>query len=473
MDHSKGEEEEAEPVSPTGQYFNSNVLCVYIVGVLESEVPIDDSQTMSLLKDVFLPINPRLSSIMVSEENGEKKWKKVEVKLEEHIKVPIFPPENSPESYDQYFDEYLARIGMERPPENSKPLWEIHIFKYPTRNAAGTLIFKLHHALGDGYSLMGALLSCLQRVDNPTLPLSFPFGRRLLAQEVAKTSMFWRLPLYFSMVLNTISDFGQSLRCSVVEDDKTPIRSGDEGVEFRPITITTISFSLDYVKEIKSKLGVTINDVITGIIFLGIRLYMQGLNYESREARSTALVLLNTRNVEGYQSIKDMIKTDARGPWGNKISFLQTSIPQLSNAKFSNPLEFVFEAHQNIRMKRSSLAVPLTGMFLEMVNKFKGQEAAARHIYKTLRNSSTAISNLVGPVEQMALANHPIKGFYFTMTGGPESVAISIMSYMGKLRVTLKTEKGFIDEQKLKSCMGKAYEMILKAAQEIHIENNP
>jgi len=63
MEHQK--EELAEPVSPVGQYFNSSVLCIYIIGVLEFDVPIDDLQTYALLRDVFLPINPRFSSIMV------------------------------------------------------------------------------------------------------------------------------------------------------------------------------------------------------------------------------------------------------------------------------------------------------------------------------------------------------------------------------------------------------------------------
>lgn len=59
------EEEILEPVSPTGQYLNSSVLSLSILGVLESEIPIDDSQTLSLLRDLFLPINSRFSSIMV------------------------------------------------------------------------------------------------------------------------------------------------------------------------------------------------------------------------------------------------------------------------------------------------------------------------------------------------------------------------------------------------------------------------
>lgn len=58
-------EDVQEPVSPPGQYFNSSVICSYVFGFLETAVPVDDSQAVTLLKDVFLPINPRFSSIMV------------------------------------------------------------------------------------------------------------------------------------------------------------------------------------------------------------------------------------------------------------------------------------------------------------------------------------------------------------------------------------------------------------------------
>lgn len=47
-------------------------------------------------------------------------------------------------------------------------------------------------------------------------------------------------------------------------------------------------------------------------------------------------------------------------------------------------------------------------------------QAAARYVHSTLRNSSTTISNIIGPVEQMALDNHPVKGLYFMVVGPPE-----------------------------------------------------
>ncbi|KAH7841875.1 hypothetical protein Vadar_032982 [Vaccinium darrowii] len=244
------------PVSPGGHYFNSSVLSVCIVAVLESEVPLDDLPAMALLKDVFLPINPRFSSIMVEDKKGVKKWKKVEVKLEDHINVPTIPTGMSLEFYDDYFNDYLSKVSLDRLPQN-KPLWEVHLLKYPTSNAAGNIVFKLHHALGDGYSLMGALLSCLQRADNPSLPLTFPSRESSRRRDERNNGIFWRSGHIFSGVGNTVSDFGSTfIKSNFIKDGRTPIRSGEDGVEFRPSVITTSIFSLDRIKQIKAKLGV-------------------------------------------------------------------------------------------------------------------------------------------------------------------------------------------------------------------------
>jgi len=47
-------------------------------------------------------------------------------------------------------------------------------------------------------------------------------------------------------------------------------------------------------------------------------------------------------------------------------------------------------------------------------------QAVAKHLRGTVTNSSAVISSLVGPIQQMSLANHPVKGLYFTLAGGPE-----------------------------------------------------
>ncbi|CAN6570230.1 unnamed protein product [Malus baccata var. baccata] len=456
-------EEGLEPVSPTGHYFNSSVLSISILAVLEYEIPIDDSQCLSLLEHVFLPINPHFSSIMI-EKNGKKQWKRVEVKLEDHVKTPIFPSNLSNESYDDYFDDYLSNVATKRFPQD-KPLWEIHVIKYPNSNAAGNIVFKLHHALGDGYSLMGALLSCLQRADNPSLPLTFP------SRKPSKPKNENVMTKTFSSLLNTISDIWWGISKSITgEDDLSPIKSSNNELEFAPITVSIVTISLDHIKLIKSKLEVTINDVLTGMVFLGSRLYMQEMNQSSREAHSTALVLLNTRIMTNYTSIEEMVKPDSKSPWGNHFTFLHVPIPKLT--EFSNVLDYVWKTHKIIKQKRNSSAIYFTSGLLKMLNKFGGHEAASRYVRSTLKNSSLVITSMIGPVEKMSLASQPIKGLYFLVVGTPEELDISIVSYMGKVKLALTVKKGTIDPQKLKLCMENALNMISNAADKNSMKNS-
>ncbi|KAI9178459.1 hypothetical protein LWI28_026755 [Acer negundo] len=384
MEYLKVEEEgdQREPVSPTGQFLNSEALSLCILGVFELGVPIsiDESQVDSLVKEVFLPTNPRFSSIMVEDENGEKQWKRVEVKIKDHIKTPIFPSGLSTKIYDKYIDDYISDISLEKLPV-TQPLWQIHLINYPTSNsnAASTIIFKFHHSIGDGFSLIGVLLSCLQRADDPSLPLTFPSvplsSTNKDDMSHHSNGLFKNVSRIFSVVTNTVSDFYWSIvKSSLLEDDLSPIRSGISGVEFR------------------------------------------------KQRGSTALVLLNSREFRGYVSVKEMIKPDSKSPWGNCFAFLHVPLPKLTDDdsnSYSNPLEFVWKTREIINAQKSSLGVYLTGRLLQVLKKLRGPETAARYIHGTLKNVSMGITNLMGPVEPMTLANHPVTGLYFMVVGAP------------------------------------------------------
>ncbi|XP_019159171.1 PREDICTED: O-acyltransferase WSD1-like isoform X3 [Ipomoea nil] len=418
------------PASPCSQYMNSSALSISNIAVLETSIPIkdDDSVILSQIRDVFLPINPRFSSIMVTGKNGEKNWKPVKVILEDHLKVPIFPVGKPLEFYDYCLSEYLTKISMDPFPQ-TQPLWEIHIFRYPTSNAGGNYIFKLHQSLGDGYSLMGALLSCLQRADNPALPLTFPrrqgSGKKQGENSNAVARAFKAVPRLLSGVVDTVTDFSWNfLKSSLLDDDKTAIHSQDDGVEFRPISVTTMTFSLYHLKLIKSSLNVTINDVISGIVTYGTRLYMQENERETCNGECTALVLFNTRAMGGgYKSVSEMIKPNAEMPWGNRITFLPFAIPKLrspGDGDSSNPLRFIYNAHRMVKRQRYSASLYLTGQFLEFTRKLRGLEATAQFLRRTLKNTSITMTNIIGPVEETTLCNHPIKGMYFAVSGAPQ-----------------------------------------------------
>ncbi|CAN1219183.1 Wax ester synthase/diacylglycerol acyltransferase 11 [Linum perenne] len=335
-----------QPVSPSSEYLNNSVISLSIIAVLESEVPIDDSKTLSLLHDLFLPINPRFSSIMARDDaKGVMVWKKVHVNLDDHVYVPEFEPNMSIEFYDKCLEDYLANLGI---------------------CAAGNIIFRLHHSLGDGFSLMGALLSCLQRADNPSLPLTLPSNNHRCSNSRNNTVV-----RFLSSVANTFSDVCPIFKNNLVADSKSAVRSGHDGIEFLEASIVTMAFYMNDVKQIKTNLGVTINDVICGAIFMGVRNYMETVEPGSGS----------------YNSIKEMVEPSVAAtklPWGNHFTFLNVSVPKLhydGTNKEVNPLEFVLKTHEMVKRKRNSMGVYLTAMYLQLVRKFRGPEVPKLSIH--------------------------------------------------------------------------------------------
>ncbi|KAK9073342.1 hypothetical protein SSX86_007666 [Deinandra increscens subsp. villosa] len=216
----------------------------------------------------------------------------------------------------------------------------------------------------------------------------------------------------------------------------------------------------------KDEMG-TVNDVISGVIFLGTRLYMESTISQSGNARSTSLVLFNTRSADGYKSIDEMLHNPkAQDLWGNQFGFIQVSLPKLhhSDNYTINPLKFVYEVHASINRIKNSWVTHLTAILLECLRRYRGTQVAAKSLHRIQNNASMGLSSMKGPVEKMAILNQPIKGFYVMIFNVPQSYKVTVMSYMNQLRVVLGTEKGTIDSQKLKRSIQEAYDLIVKAA---------
>ena len=153
--------------------------------------------------------------------------------MENHVHFPCFSsPEgsSSPSDNDSLLKSYILQIAMQPYPEG-QPLWEIHIIQCPTSEAQGTIIFKLHHALGDSYSLVSALLSCLQRADDPSLPVTFPSVNKFSSVNKDDRNIGLRkvVSKCFWLLVDTVRDFGRSiLKSTCVADDLSPIRCGSE-----------------------------------------------------------------------------------------------------------------------------------------------------------------------------------------------------------------------------------------------------
>jgi hypothetical protein len=147
------------------------------------------------------------------------------------------------------------------------------------------------------------------------------------------------------------------------------------GIIFLKILICSVnSFNLIALLNLSYSQLQSINDVITGTVLYGSRLYMQEISHKSSREHSTAIVLHNTRATSGYKSVQEMIKPDSDAPWGNRITCLYVPIPKILELKSMNPLEFVLRAHKIIKKQRNSSLVYFNSSLLTMIDKLRGPE---------------------------------------------------------------------------------------------------
>lgn len=484
-------EQKGQQVSPISQALSSPLMSIYVHVVIEFEEAITEiSGYMKALVDAALPMNPLFSCIMKEDDRGVLRWQKTTVNIDEHTFIAEFPP--GEESYDAWVDNYIS--GLARSPfDPSRPLWELHFLNYKTSKAGATMVLRVHHALGDGISFMSTLFSVATRVDNPDLPPTFPTSKRSTKPSrpgIGLSNFFHRIWHIMLVVWYTMVDMiSSSLRMTgLIDDSQLPIR-GPPGVEYMTVGLSSVTFQLEDIKEIKKAIGGTVNDVITGIIFYGIQRYLQislsavgehslqdafekrletpkdAVIEKLRNSKLTALCLINTRALAGLQNIEEMLKPKAEVPWGNHFGFLPLRVP--IGGKLEHPLEFVRRAKHNLDRHKKSLGVFIIARIMTCLGRLKGPQAISRSLYNTISNTTMGISNMIGPMEEVAIVGKPIKNFYFFPSGQPQALGVCIVSYAGVVVVQVHAQKAYVDANMLSKCFKEAFEEIFKSQSEI------
>ncbi|GLJ31640.1 hypothetical protein SUGI_0635620 [Cryptomeria japonica] len=479
-----------EPVSPSSQSLSTSVMTLGINIILEFEQPIPDIDcTLTRLADALLPKNPLFSCILEENEKGAMMWKKTKVKVDDHIFIPKFPL--GLECYDSLVNDYVCNLHL-RPFNYSIPLWEFHLLTYKTSQAEATWIIRVHHAVGDGISLMSTLFSFVTRADNPTLSPTFPQPRKLnvLMEKKLQGTQNWFILKHFQMlwcmVLVLWYTMLDVIHCLLrvmgwMEDSKLPMR-GPPGVEFLPISVSHIDFSLRDLKQIRNRIGGTVNDVISGIIFCGVQRYVQisllaggeqSLEdaYEKRSIpkhsitmknkRATALTMINMRTLAGLENLEEMMKPNTQIRWGNHYGMLRVPIP-LKNMK--NPLDFVKMTKCIFDRQKMSLGVFAIAKIMGYIGRFRGAKALAKCAYKTSTSSTMMISNMIGPKEKIAIDGNVVKRFSFYVSGGPTALAVFVLSYMDTITIQVLAQKDYINIDIILNLFREAFEEIKEAS---------
>eukprot|EP01018_Ginkgo_biloba_P037490 Gb_41483 [translate_table: standard] len=248
--------------------------------------------------------------MQLKDKNGVEHWQKSDVDMDKHLIIPELLPS---EAEDVNFpNKYIADLVVSSPLDRNRPLWEIHALQMNCGGTSCVFIFRIHHALGDGISIMSLFLASCRRVDRPDLLPTIPSGPTSLGIHVDKSSPFsfliwlWKLFLLACFTFMDVIHF--TIRIFCVRDSKSPI-SGGAGVELWPRKLAVATFTIDDMRAVKNAVNGTVNDVLLGIILSGFRRYLEII---SREAA----------NKDSFVKVEIISKSFLRMVKGDKDYFL-------------------------------------------------------------------------------------------------------------------------------------------------------
>lgn len=235
--------ERDQPLTPAGRLFLQPQMNQIIAAALSVEFPIDIDTFRAEVESSIMFKHPRFCSLMVRDSSGREHWRPTAVDLDQHLIVHHHPLSDDPSTSDEdAVNEFIADLAVSSPLSTDKPLWEIHLLI-----AHKTMIFRVHHALGDGISLMSLLLSCCRRADDPTrLPSIGGVGAAASAQRRRPTLSMLLMLIWYTFVYCV--EF--IARAAWWRDRPTAV-SGGAGAELWPRKLATARFRLDDMKAVK------------------------------------------------------------------------------------------------------------------------------------------------------------------------------------------------------------------------------
>lgn len=191
------------------------------------------------------------------------KWVPTEVDLDKHVIVPNVCLDMETLS-DKFVEDYICDL-TKTTLDFSKPLWDLHLLNVKTSDAEATVIFRMHHSLGDGTSLMSLLLATTRKASDPMALPSLPMVIRQ-PKSTTKSGSWWKA---FELARNTIVDVLMVIATVMfLKDRRTPL-TGPPNVGSTGRRIIHRTVSMDDVLMIKN----ATNSVSTSKIIFEIILY--------------------------------------------------------------------------------------------------------------------------------------------------------------------------------------------------------
>ena len=365
--------------------------------------------------------------------------------------------------------EQLKELSVElfkEPLDRNKPLWEMHII-HGLEGDRSAMLAKVHHCMVDGVSGIDLLMATVDISPEPAPP---PEPDNWQPKPLPATSS--QLEDAFWDNLATQREIFQEIQESVF-DPRPGIQRAQNAVRTltstspwmsrpaprtpftthltadRQVAFSEISFP--EIREIRSSLGGTVNDVVLAIIAGALRSSLDSRGYDvtSEEPRVAIPVNIRMENQEGAM--------------GNRISMMLTPLP-IGEADPVKRLEAVRERLDQLKHENQAGA-------LEMFARLSSYVPAAWQAFTgALPPVNTAVNmictNVPGPmiplysIGHLLLAHYPLVPLSMDM-----GIGIGVTSYNQKLFFGVMVDAHAVpDVERIKVFIDESYLALRKAA---------
>jgi hypothetical protein len=394
-----------------GDHIKEQFLDVFYARILEqSEKNLRNNQNLRKLRQNF-------GSFL-----GVGYWKNFNsFEIKDHVKI-LQIKKNQDEIY-----EFMNQHANQIPFEPSKPKWNIFVFK--DDQDRNVLIWKLHHSLGDGISIISSMLYLGNCHNIKTV--------RINTAKRSLKAFLWGIP--------QICIFFANLLClSVANTMWNREKSQGKILSYR-------SKNLDF-RELKyyaRKNKILINDVIISLISTTFHRL-----YERKFGRK-----LDSLKIFIAASLRKIPNKPGSIALSNKINFF---IQKLQETEWKDPnspnlhgsfdhsrnilSHFLKNAtffHHELKKMKSSLVLLFQSFLTKLIYGFLPVFCTHSLIASITKKIFVVFSSLPGPLEKVKLYGEEVEDVFFFVNGLQNMrIVLNVMSYDGKINLGVTSDSG-------------------------------
>ncbi|GLJ14180.1 hypothetical protein SUGI_0227560 [Cryptomeria japonica] len=453
-----------EPLSPAACIASNTLVDSYILTIVGFKKEIDiNSLKISLQNN--LGEHQRFSSIVVKDKHNNLKWCLREVVIEEHVIVPSLSPSIAENPY--LVNEYTSSLVTAPPLNPCKPLWEVHVLNVPSEDAAASLVFRIHHSLGDCISMVSLILNSTSKANNnsqapPTIPQRTTADQRPKGFLQIVYNVLVRLWLTFVF----LHEVGITL---LWKHDRN-LLIGGRRADVCSKRLAYVTLGMDDICFVKKAVNGTLNDVIMGALSAGLVRYMSRQQNDQvknisvpqratthKNSRLRAMVAVNMRQFPILKDLDRNMKRPSKAMWGNKLGFWMFPFPM---SHYGDPLQYCRDTTMMSRKKKLSFEASAS----YAISKYMPTKLAAYLSKKFTTILTLGFSNVMGPVEEIQYGDNPVAHIIPTAHVN-NCVMIHFISYGGKGKlVALVSEDVVPDPLQLCQDCADALQLMKQAA---------